>query len=183
MKPIIIFIATFASALAAATGVKVALTTQPPSANAAADSSTAADSAQAETAVVASGKPVTPPVDSCRPPARSDSSTAAPGSVTSLATAAVPALPTPPTVPTATRIIAGDTVAQAQERRLAKVFASMDAKQAAKVLEHMDDHDVQIILGYVGPRQAATIMAALPPARVAALSKLVMLAGTGGGKP
>ena len=50
----------------------------------------------------------------------------------------------------------------------------MDAKQAAKVLEHMTDGDVHIILGYVGPRQAASIMAALPPERVATLSKLAM---------
>ena len=48
----------------------------------------------------------------------------------------------------------------------------MEAKQAAKVLEHMSDGDVQIILGYVGPRQAAAIMAEMPPERVATLSKL-----------
>jgi hypothetical protein len=33
---------------------------------------------------------------------------------------------------------------------------------------------VQIILGYVGPKQAAAILAALPPERVATLSKLAM---------
>ena len=65
----------------------------------------------------------------------------------------------------------GDT---ASERRIAKVFTSMDAKQAAKVLEHMADSDVEIILGYVGPRQAASILAALPPERVATLSKIAM---------
>jgi flagellar motility protein MotE (MotC chaperone) len=57
------------------------------------------------------------------------------------------------------------------------VFTSMDAKQAAKVLEHMSDGDVQIILGYVGVKQAAQIMAALPPERVATLSKLAMQPG------
>jgi flagellar motility protein MotE (MotC chaperone) len=65
-------------------------------------------------------------------------------------------------------------VTEASERRVAKVFTSMDAKQAAKVLEHMTDNDVHVILGYVGPRQAASIMAALPPERVAKLSKLAM---------
>lgn len=59
----------------------------------------------------------------------------------------------------------------------------MDAKQAAKVLEHMDDADVQILLGYVGPRQAASILAELPPKRVATLSKLAMQPPpTAGGK-
>jgi hypothetical protein len=62
-------------------------------------------------------------------------------------------------------------------RRVAKVFTSMDAKQAAKVLEHMSDGDVHIILGYVGVKQAAAIMSALPPERVATLSKLAMKAG------
>jgi hypothetical protein len=38
----------------------------------------------------------------------------------------------------------------------------------------MDDRDVHVILGYVGPRQAASIMNALPAQRVAALSKLAM---------
>jgi flagellar motility protein MotE (MotC chaperone) len=65
----------------------------------------------------------------------------------------------------------GDT---ASERRLSKVFTAMEPKQAAKVLEHMTDGDIHIILGYVGPRQAASIMAELPPERVAALSKLAM---------
>ena len=50
----------------------------------------------------------------------------------------------------------------------------MEPKQAAKVLEHMTNSDIHIILGYVGPRQAAAIMAELPPERVAVLSKLAM---------
>jgi len=76
-----------------------------------------------------------------------------------------PAAPAAPVVP--------DTA----ERRVAKVFTSMDAKQAAKVLEHMSDGDVQIILGYVGVKQAAAILAALPPERVATLSKIAMRGG------
>jgi len=54
----------------------------------------------------------------------------------------------------------------------------MEPKQAAKVLQHMEDADVQVILGYVGPKQAASIMAELPPERVAALSKRSMQAKT-----
>ena len=68
-----------------------------------------------------------------------------------------------------------DSVVDASERRIAKVFTAMDAKQAAKVLEHMTDADVQVILGYVGPKQAAAIMVQLPPERAAKLGKAAML--------
>jgi flagellar motility protein MotE (MotC chaperone) len=67
-----------------------------------------------------------------------------------------------------------DTAAVAAQRRVAKIFTSMDAKAAAKVLEQMNDNDVHIILGYVGAKQAAAILSALPPERVAKLSKLEM---------
>ena len=80
-----------------------------------------------------------------------------------------PATPAPAVAPPA-----ADSVVGASERRLAKVFTAMEAKQAAKVLQHMEDGDVQIILGYVGPRQAASILAELPPQRVATLSKRAM---------
>jgi flagellar motility protein MotE (MotC chaperone) len=48
----------------------------------------------------------------------------------------------------------------------------MDAKAAAKILVQMNDNDIHVILGYVGAKQAAQILAALPPERVAKLSKL-----------
>jgi hypothetical protein len=67
-----------------------------------------------------------------------------------------------------------DTAAIAAQRRVAKIFTSMDAKAAAKVLEQMSDNDVHVILGYVGAKQAAQILSALPPERVAKLSKLEM---------
>jgi hypothetical protein len=76
----------------------------------------------------------------------------------------------PPAAPGAPKPATPDTV----ERRIAKVFTSMDPKQAGKVLEHMSDGDVGVILGYVGVKQAAAILAALPPERVAKLSKLAM---------
>jgi flagellar motility protein MotE (MotC chaperone) len=67
-----------------------------------------------------------------------------------------------------------DTAAIAAQKRVAKIFTSMDAKAAAKVLVQMSDNDIHVILGYVGPKQAAQIMTELPPERVAKLSKLEM---------
>jgi hypothetical protein len=67
-----------------------------------------------------------------------------------------------------------DTAVVASQKRVAKIFTSMDAKAAAKVLVQMNDNDIHIILGYVGPKQAAQIMTELPPERVAKLSKLEM---------
>jgi MgtE-like protein len=67
-----------------------------------------------------------------------------------------------------------DTAAIAAQRRVAKIFTSMDAKAAAKVLVQMSDNDIHVILSYVGPKQAAQIMTELPPERVAKLSKLEM---------
>jgi hypothetical protein len=169
MKPIIAFVVTLVVGLGAGTGVKV-MTTKPAApahgdSTAAADStahgdSTAAAAAHVDTAVVASGNHVTPPIDTTprAPVAHGDTAKHAPAATK---TAAVPHA-------------AADTVT---ERRLAKVFTSMDAKQAAKVLEHMADSDVNIILGYVGPRQAASIMSALPPERVAKLSKIALMGG------
>jgi hypothetical protein len=176
MKPVVVFVLTFVVAAAASTGAKVVMTKRPPPVHgdsALADSthadSTRADSTKAaagpdssrtDTAVVASGQPVTPPADTARPVAAPTVDTAKPKPAQVLASATLP--------------VATDTVAEASERRIAKVFTSMDAKQAAKVLEHMTDNDVKVILGYVGVKQAASIMAALPPERVATLSKLAM---------
>src|SRR6185503_6046653 len=191
MKPVVIGIIAFVVSTAAATGAKVMMTKPlpaKPDSSAAADSTAAdstrkpADSTRTDTAVVASGQPVAPPVDSAPPGVnlRTDS-------LKAKASPIVPAQPTQPTQPTPTKAAAtpapaaaapaaaapaaaapaNDTAGEGSERRLAKVFTSMDAKQAAKVLEHMSDNDVHIILGYVGVKQAASIMAALPPERVA----------------
>lgn len=181
MKPVVVFLVAFVVATAAATGAKVALTKPAarPAADAAHPDSAKADSSKApaakpdsarsatDTAVVASGQPATPPADTARPapdsakkPAAKDGPSAAQLEKTVSRAAVAAAAP--------------DTAEQASERRIAKVFTSMDAKQAAKVLEHMTDGDVHIILGYVGVKQAAQILAALPPERVAKLSKLAM---------
>ena len=182
MKPVIVFVATFVLATAASAGAKIAITPPPPVKPATHADSAKADSLKAngqradstkaasdstvksatDTAVVASGQPVAPPIET---PVKAESSAKAATRASQLAQAVSQA-----TAAAAAR----DTAAAASERRIAKVFTSMDAKQAAKVLEHMSDNDVHVILGYVGVKQAAQIMAALPPERVAKLSKLAM---------
>lgn len=67
-----------------------------------------------------------------------------------------------------------DTTGLESERRVARVFASMDAKHAAQVLERMSDADVRVILSHVGANQAGQIMAAMPPEKAAGLSKLAL---------
>ena len=187
MKPAVVFAITFVVGIGASSGAKVAMT-KPDSAHVATDSTTAhKDSTQTDTALAASGQVATPPGDSARRPAApidslkppADAKPSAPGATPS-APAAKPAAAPGPSVPesaVAAAIAAAnapDTAREASQRRISKVFTSMDPKQAAKVLEHMTDNDVQIILGYVGPRPAAAIMAELPPERVAILSKLAM---------
>ena len=188
MKPVVAFVAAFVVATAASSGAKVAMT-KPGSARAVVDSTkTHKDSTQTDTALVASGQVATPPTDSARRPAvpvdsAKSAATAAPAAAPIAAPnapAAEPSHASGPNVPEAAVAAAiaaanaPDTAREASQKRVAKVFTSMDAKQAAKVLEHMTDNDVQIILGYVGPRPAAAIMAELPPERVAILSKLAM---------
>ena len=182
MKPAIVFIASFVVAAAGSTGAKVMLTKP---AHVAADStkigvdSTGTDSSAAQShdnpAAEGEHKASTTPA----PKMAAVESTAAPtvtpakgASKTTTPTQKAPAAAAPAAPATA------DSVVEASERRLAKVFTAMEAKQAAKVLQHMEDADVQIILGYVGPRQAASIMAELPPERVATLSKRALQAKT-----
>ncbi len=186
-KPVLAFIVMFVVGTAAATGAKV-MTTKAGSAVKAdsthADSTGAAkDSAKAEhgdTAVVASGEGVHAPADTMPRAAvpatqQKDSTVHAPDAKSVVAAAkAVGATPEAPKTSAAAKAIT-DSIVDASERRIAKVFTAMDAKQAAKVLEHMTDADVQVILGYVGPKQAAAIMVQLPPERAAKLGKRAML--------
>ena len=178
MKPAIVFVATFVVAAAGSTGAKLMLTK--PSHSAAADStkigvdSTRADSAVAtpheaasDTAHKAAAPRMAAPVESTAAPIVTPPKAAGKTASTTQKPVAAPS----PSVPAAP-----DSAVEASERRLAKVFTAMEPKQAAKVLEHMADADVQVILGYVGPRQAASIMAELPPERVATLSKRSMQA-------
>lgn len=57
------------------------------------------------------------------------------------------------------------------ERRLAKIFGAMSARDAAKVLEQMSDADVRTILSMMGDRQAAAVLSSLPATRAAAITK------------
>lgn len=68
----------------------------------------------------------------------------------------------------------------AHQRRLAKIFATMSAKDASRVLTQMNDHDVGIILGLLSNRQAAAILTNLPAPRAAALSQVQPRRGGGG---
>lgn len=179
MKAGVVFALTFVLATAAATGAKMMLA-KPGSAvkpaavtdSARPDSAKKPDSTRTDTAIVPSGQQASAPADTLRVPAApapADSAKAKQVAAAAASSSPAAASPLPVTAP--------DTMVQASERRVAKVFTSMDAKQAAKVLEHMTDGDVEIILGYVGVKQAAQILAALPPERVATLSKLSMQAG------
>jgi len=57
------------------------------------------------------------------------------------------------------------------EKRLAKIFGSMSARDAAKVLEQMSDSDVRTILAMMADRQTAAILAAMPASRAAIITK------------
>jgi hypothetical protein len=184
MKAPVVFALTFVTALVGATGAKVMMTKpapRPPAADSVASDSTKRDSTKTDSTSTDSSKAVRP--DTAAVPLRPPSppaDTIAKSPVTAQAVQAVqPTQPQPQQAAQPAQTVAPisgplDTTVRESERRLAKVFIAMDPKQAAKVLEHMSDNDVHVILGYVGPRQAASIMAALPPERVATLSKLSM---------
>jgi len=196
MKAALAFIITFVVSIGVAAGAKIALSS-PPHAEKLATDSTKAAGAPTDTAALAAGEGAQS--DSARAVAAAGelgrsaqtlvATPASPplsvptGAPTTVATTV--ATPTPITVPSAPTIpvqqagspapapsSAPRATTDTSERRLAKVFTSMDPKQAAKVLDHMTDGDVQIILGYVGTKQAALIMSSMAPERVATLSKL-----------
>jgi hypothetical protein len=202
MKPAILGAIALVVGLGAGTGAKVMTTHAAP---AAADStqadSTNADSlngesgehavqqagvaAPTDTAVVASGAPERAPIEiaaaSPMPVGRSAASNV-PTASNGAAFAAALEARVDSAKHAASRAMAApapvDTALIASQRRVAKIFTSMDAKAAAKILEQMSDTDVHIILGYVGAKQAAQILSALPPERVAKLSKLELGGGS-----
>ncbi len=63
---------------------------------------------------------------------------------------------------------------------LAKLFASMQARDAARVLEQMDDFEVQVILGALANREAAAILSNLSPERAAVISRAIIRSERGG---
>lgn len=66
-------------------------------------------------------------------------------------------------------------------RRLAKVFAAMQAKDAARVLEQMNDSDVRAILGSLSSKQQAAILGSFPTQRAALIVQTTLRTGTSGG--
>ncbi len=128
------------------------------------DSTPTAVAAVAKLAEAAHGAPVEHAPVAHATPAVTKPSTATP--TTTVAATAASGAPT-------------DAETQAHQRRLAKIFATMGAKDASRVLTQMSDHDVSIILGLLTDRQAAAILTNLPAPRAAALSQ-VQLRRTGG---
>jgi hypothetical protein len=87
----------------------------------------------------------------------------------------------PAAAPDGLSAVAGPTGAPVQdsasepplpEGRLAKIFGSMQPRDAARVLEQMDDQDIVVILGMLNDRQAAAVLSNLAPQRAAAVSRL-----------
>jgi len=59
--------------------------------------------------------------------------------------------------------------------RVAKILVNMKPAEAAAILEHLGDPQIEGVLRAVGPRQAATLLAALPTERAAQLSKRLLV--------
>lgn len=80
-------------------------------------------------------------------------------------------------VPAFAGTLATDTLAggdRLPKRRLAKLFGSMQAREAARVLENMSDGEVEVILAQLGDREAASILSNLTPERAAQISQVVI---------
>lgn len=59
--------------------------------------------------------------------------------------------------------------------RVAKILVNMKPAEAAAILEQLADPQIEGVLRSVGPRQAATLLAALPATRAAQLSKRLLV--------
>jgi len=59
--------------------------------------------------------------------------------------------------------------------RVAKILVNMKPAEAAAILEQLGDPQIEGVLRAVGPRQAATLLAALPTERAAQLSKRLLV--------
>jgi hypothetical protein len=106
----------------------------------------------------------------------------------SLASAAVSAdahgAPAKGLVPaTATREIPAHNIAQLSatvarsdsiEKRVAKVFAVMQSRDAAHILQQMDDGDVKTILASLSAKQQAAILGQFPAQRAATLTRAAL---------
>ena len=129
------------------------------------DSVAAADSGAVAAAVVGPDSLPAMTVDTL--PVAADSAAAEPATTPAMAGA----------MPTFASTLGGDTLAggdRLPKRRLAKLFGSMQAREAARVLEKMSDGEVEVILAQLGDREAASILSNLTPERAAQISQLVI---------
>ena len=69
---------------------------------------------------------------------------------------------------------ARDTAGRLAPQRLAKLFGSMQAREAARVLEKMTDPEVEQILNSLSDRTAASVLSNLTPERAAQISQVVL---------
>jgi len=60
------------------------------------------------------------------------------------------------------------------EKRLAKVFAAMQPRDAARVLAQMDDNDIQVILTSLSNKQQAAILGNFPVTRAATIARATL---------
>jgi len=123
-----------------------------------------------------------PAADSHGSPAKAPANSHAPAAAPKNAAAgakAGPANGAPAAHPPENKEAASGESAQ-PERRIAKIFGSMQSKDAAKVLAQMSDADVRVILNMMGEKQAAAILTALPANRAAAISKSELAKATPG---
>ena len=63
-------------------------------------------------------------------------------------------------------------------KQLSRILGNMKAADAERILEHMTDEQVASILASMGVRPAATLMAAIPPARAAAIGRALAARGS-----
>ena len=61
-----------------------------------------------------------------------------------------------------------------QFKRLAKIYAGMEAKKAATIMKSLDDNSVIIILSQMKPDQAGEIISSLDPQKAAKITRIMM---------
>lgn len=162
MKLAILGVIAFVAALAGGTGFGIATAPKPKPAPAvsAPAAKPAPAPAPAPAAVAASATPQGPPVQSVAP--LSDSShVAAAWRAANAAPAERAAAPPKPATPE-------------DYGAIAKILSDMKPKQANEILSHLSDDEVEGILRTVAARSAAVLLAQMPAARAAEMSRRLM---------